>query len=597
MKDEGSRMREQKRWGLPLCIVFAFFLPSAFILLPCFSGTVRTLDGKTYDGEVKLEQAGQLTVTGSKAGKPLKFELSEVLQATFGADTPKIAVAQPGNGSLLAPWQALDVGKLKEKSAVRYTDEDLSIKSAGGNVGGTEDAFCFIAQPIAGDVDVVAKFTTASNNDVAEGVMIRTGAEPDAAYAGLFYQAGGLRFMKRSHGGEATDSTTVGGKTALPIWLRLSRRSNAVTAFYSRDGNNWEHVTGEAAVSGSGTLAGLAVCGRGNALQGGHATNVKLTSLVPGAIVVAPTSLKEGLMLRSGTLLAGAQIENAGDGKVTFNKGGRRETVLLINVARIVFREIGPDLIAKIPEKRTGVLLREGDFVEGEFRGLARGRVQLSSVLFGLAYFETRDKAAALVLGDIDPSRPEMVIRTRDGSSYVAKSVTPDKDLLVIEDPLGGRFSMNRWDVVELSAGGGRMESLTQIKPAKVEPSGKEAPGGFWVNSTGVGLPMTLAGAVCEKGVTLSAGTSATWDLAGNYRALTFKCGVPQGVLATAPVRFIVLADGKELYKSRPRTSLDEALVASVSVKDAKTLTLKVESTGGEAVTTPGLWGDIGLVK
>src|SRR5205814_4818308 len=102
---------------------------------------------------------------------------------------------------------------------------------------------------------------------------------------------------------------------------------------------------------------------------------------------------------------------------------------------------------------------------------------------------------------------------------------------------------------------------------------------------------------VCEKGVTLAAGTSATWNLPGKYRTLSFKCGIPQGILPTAPVRFIVLADGKEVYKSRPRSSLDEPLAASISIKDAKTLTLKVESTAGQMAATPGLWGDVGLVK
>jgi NPCBM/NEW2 domain len=414
MKDEFRcrKGRNAKRRGSRLGVLLALYLfilpPSSFIL--CFGATVRTLDGKTYEGEVKLEQAGQISVD-VEGGKSLKLKLAEVLQATFGAATPK--TTRP-----------------------------------------------------------------------------RTDPKPFAA---------------------------------------------------------------------------------------------------------APLILKEGLTLRSGTLLAGAHIEKAEDGTITFNKAGRHETVALVNVARIIFREIGPDLVAKIPEKRTGVLLFEGDFVEGEFRGLSRGRIQLSSVLFGLSSFDIRDKAVALVLGDVEPTRAQMLIRAQDGSSYIARSVTPDKDLLEIEDMLGAKYSINRWDVAELSAGQSRMESLADLKPVVVEPAGKDGPGGLTLNAAG--LPMNLAGVLCDKGVTLTAGVSATWDLSGKYRAFTFKCGVPQGVLATAPVRFVVLVDGKELYKSRPRTSLDQPLAASVSLKDARSLTLKVESTAGEVIATPGLWGDVGLVK
>ena len=67
--------------------------------------------------------------------------------------------------------------------------------------------------------------------------------------------------------------------------------------------------------------------------------------------------------------------------------------------------------------------------------------------------------------------------------------------------------------------------------------------------------------------------------------------------LATAAVRFVVTADGKELYRSKPMTSLDAPIGASIKLADVKSLTLKVESTAGEAFTTPGTWGDASLVK
>ena len=47
----------------------------------------------------------------------------------------------------------------------------------------------------------------------------------------------------------------------------------------------------------------------------------------------------------------------------------------------------------------------------------------------------------------------QMLVRTQDGSSYVAASVVPDKDVLVIEDVLGAKFSIIRWDVAGISAG------------------------------------------------------------------------------------------------------------------------------------------------
>jgi regulation of enolase protein 1 (concanavalin A-like superfamily) len=603
-----------------LSVSFCFILlPSSFSLT--FAGTVRTLDGKTYDGEVKLDTGGQIVVTPPIGGKPQKIDLSEVLQATFGAAAAGAggdatarpqAPARTENGQLPAPWHALDVGKLAEPGYARFVNEGqvFSIKSTGGNLGADEDAFCFVAQPISGDIELVTHVMTVSDaRHVTQGLMIRSGPGPGATYLAIVYVAGDVRVFKRTRTGQATDAGTVGAiRSPLPVWMRLVRRGDTITAAWSRDAIAWEEIGSESLpMRAAGALAGIAVCGSAPQRQGGHVTGVRLTALapvVPASAAAPPAaaarSLKEGLMFRSGTLLAGAQIEQADDGSVRFVKGDRRDTLSLASVARIIFRELSPAMVAKIPDKRTGVLLREGDFVEGAFKGLQQGRVQLSSILFGLARFDTRDKALAVILNDLEPSRPQMILRTRDGSIYMARSVAPEKDKLIIEDAVAGQFTINRWEVTEISAGAGRLEPLTTLKPEKIDPTPSADDAGaaaLSIDSTGLGLPMTLAGVPCEHGFALTAGSAATWNLAGKYRTFTFKCGVPPGVLPTAPNRFIVLADGKELYKSRPQTGLDEPLSASLSTKGITTLTLKVESTTANPFPTPGLWADPALVK
>ena len=55
----------------------------------------------------------------------------------------------------------------------------------------------------------------------------------------------------------------------------------------------------------------------------------------------------------------------------------------------------------------------------------------------------------------------------------------------------------------------------------------------------------SMVGEVAVPLEALPAGATASWNLAKEYRTFTFKCGVPQGILPTAPIRFIVLADGR----------------------------------------------------
>lgn len=599
--------------SVSLCFILQ---PSSFSLSS--AATVRTLDGSTYTGDVRLDTGGLILVTPAEGGAPRKIDLSEVLHATFGNTAAATAITASSktapapapyhteNNQIPAPWTATDIGALSEKGYARFTNEGqvFSIKSAGGNIGAADDdAFCFVNQPVTGDFDLLARTTTVADPKVTQGLMLRASPEPGAAYVAIFYVAGDIRFFKRTRTNEATQAGTVGAaRSPLPVTMRLTRRADAITAAWSRDGSTWQPLGSETLSMRPGALAGIACCGRGKQLLGAHVTNLQLTKIAPASAApesetTAPQPIREGLTFRSGTHIAAAQIQQADDASLTFVKGDRRATLSLASVARIVYRELTPEMAAKIPEQRTGVLLKEGDFIEGAFKGLQKGRIELSSVLFGLAKFDLRDKPLALILNDLDAAtRPKLILHTRDGSTYVANNYAAEKDSLIIEDPLAGQFTINRWEVSEISTGPGRLESLTLLKPEKIDPPTRGNAPSLSIDSTGLGLPMTLANsAPAQHGLALTAGATASWNLARQYRTFTFKCGVPQGILPTAPVRFIVLGDGKELYRSRPQTSLDDALSASLSVKGISTLTLKVEAT--MPLPTPGLWADPALVK
>jgi hypothetical protein len=305
-------------------------------------------------------------------------------------------------------------------------------------------------------------------------------------------------------------------------------------------------------------------------------------------------------MLRTGTLLARADIARADDGSIRFSKADRRDIVLpTAQAARIIFRELTPDMLARIPAGHGGVLLRAGDFVEGEFKAIASARVHLSSVLFGLQRFEVGNQAACVVLRDPDPLKAAHVIRTTDGSIYMAKSAKVEREKLVVEDAAAGEFRIAPQDIEEISAGPGKLQPLASMKPTKVDAAAGIAPADACVLSPPGNI--TLSGAAPGNPILLRTACAATWDLNKEYRLLTFKAGVPDTVAPTALVRFIILGDGKPLYKSPPRASTDGPIAASVVLKDVTTLTLKLESTstdaGAVAIPTPGIWADASLVK
>ena len=317
-------------------LVFACFtlLPSSFCL-PALAGTVRTVDGNTYSGDVRLDTGGLLVITPADGSGIQKLDLAEVLHATLGnpstaaataitassktAAAPAAAPYHTENNQLPTPWTTTDVGTLSEKGYAKFTNEGqvFSIKSAGGNIGDADDdAFCFVNQPVTGDFDLIARTTTVGDPKVTQGLMLRAGPDPGATYITIFYVAGDIRFFKRTRTDEATQAGTVGeARSPLPVTKCDSppRRYDLrrLVPRRRKPGNPSAAKTSPCAWP----LAGIACCGRGKQLLArAHVTNLQLTKVAPASAApetetTAPQPIREGLTFRSGTHLAGAQIE------------------------------------------------------------------------------------------------------------------------------------------------------------------------------------------------------------------------------------------------------------------------------------------------
>jgi hypothetical protein len=59
----------------------------------------------------------------------------------------------------------------------------------------------------------------------------------------------------------------------------------------------------------------------------------------------------------------------------------------------------------------------------------------------------------------------------------------------------------------------------------------------------------------------------------------------------------VVQGDGREIYRSPERTSVDEAVAVTVKVAGVKDLVLRVESASADVPGASGLFGDPALVK
>lgn len=117
--------------------------------------------------------------------------------------------------------------------------------------------------------------------------------------------------------------------------------------------------------------------------------------------------LATGLLLRDGTSIP-ADIITADDTQVVFRRNGEgamEESILTTRVSAVLLQPLPEKKRAELNHATAGLLLKNGDFLEGDCREFKAGEVTMSSVLFGLKKFEAKRTARALVFHPLpDPA-------------------------------------------------------------------------------------------------------------------------------------------------------------------------------------------------
>jgi hypothetical protein len=321
----------------------------------------------------------------------------------------------------------------------------------------------------------------------------------------------------------------------------------------------------------------------------GSPTRVELSRVLEAQMDVStPPTLTRGIVLTDGTALAAATFRRADDDTIKLVPAmmSAEVSVKSVRVARIVFSEL---TIVPSSNGATGVLLESGDFVEGDFLGLENGKAKISSVLFGIQSFEVGRPAKAVILRDAKAPSGNVIVRLVDGSVLPASSIVLDRAATKIEKTPFGTITVPFDQIAHLSAGGERVVSLATIKS---NPS----------RSTESPTTWRLVGSTKPPGnaIAQTAGSSMTYELNGGYESFIAQVGVPAHVVPMQRVRITVTGDGRELFRSDERTSVDDALAIAVNVSGVKQLTLAVDVPGQKgaspAVTPPVLWSDPLLV-
>lgn len=164
--------------------------------------------------------------------------------------------------------------------------------------------------------------------------------------------------------------------------------------------------------------------------------------------------LDRGVVTWDGSFLA-APLVAADDTSLQFGGAQKDFALSTVNASRIIFQNLSAQRAAKIESGRAGVLLVNGDFVDGDFKGLDRGRVKLSSVLFGLKFFDATYEAVAVILRDPAPGAPTFRVKSSDGSVLLVKKFALAADGLTMEDATLRGYKVPAHELVEIRQGSG----------------------------------------------------------------------------------------------------------------------------------------------
>jgi len=181
---------------------------------------------------------------------------------------------------------------------------------------------------------------------------------------------------------------------------------------------------------------------------------VPSNQLVPAAVPVAPSAsvpkprLPPGVMLVNGSLLA-RKISSADDTSVNLSQPGQESVLSTVNAARFLLKPLPMELASELRPGRVGLLLSNNDFVDGEFKSFADGKIKLSSVLFGVQSYDA-NQALVVVLRDLKPVAARYELRTRDESHLLANSIRIEKNGIAFDDAALAGLRIPAADLVQI---------------------------------------------------------------------------------------------------------------------------------------------------
>ncbi len=154
-----------------------------------------------------------------------------------------------------------DIGSVSTPGSYFTQGGNYVVQGDGADIGGSRDGFHFVYMPLRGDGELTVNVSgmITANEWAKVGVMIRESLTSSSRYgAALLTHAHGVVFQARtSTSGTSTLEESNGHR--VPLWLRVIRRGDTISGYYSLDGVTWAQQGAETVAMGPDVYIGLCV--------------------------------------------------------------------------------------------------------------------------------------------------------------------------------------------------------------------------------------------------------------------------------------------------------------------------------------------------
>ena len=557
----------------PLVLIGTLFLGFSVSFL--HAGSVLVLkDSSVTEGKVTFSPTVVHIDTGAT---PIDMNLDEILEADFSDVLFRVdcfsSVLDPDQ--LPLSWKEQDIGDSPTPGKMTYAKGTLTLTGSGSGLQRSENAdqFYIVGQTWTGNGQFTARLNGINPPDApAEtGPMERDSVDPNAPmFAMGFSTGGGGLYLSRGKAGDHVAWT--GFPAELPIWFRLTRQGETLDCETSVDGKKWDIMNmGGRAKTANPPWIGLFMNSRVDKAMATSTFDHLLLTPLPAE----PGNLPLGILFRSGSFLAGG-VDYLNPNGGMMSHAGKGFNIRPDQIAALIAHAVTPQDLASAGDK-TGLIMRNGDFLESDLVNIQGTFFQASSVELGLITYYG-DSIRAFTFHEVKPMSSNYELRLKDGSILRAKGFHQDQGQIAVDDVSGITIHVDPSEIAQLRAGSSRVQDLMDL-PWKAKSPDESAPAAAVTAGAIRPAVETWQGQNQEQMIVARAGSSVDFPLTAKFSGLTLRVALSPDSPANAQAVLRVLADGHEVGRTPLIKGGDAPRIVSVKLQNPHALTFQVDST------------------